>query len=208
MQQLTEENRLQIENLAKNFTTNTLAEEGPEHMCFTICYPLHLHLINNGFDNSIHGEHYYCTTGSGLIREPHFWLNLEDDKETIVDPTIRQFVDDAPVVFVGKKSEYYDEDHNYDFCSTYQVWKYMLLNKHPNSSKEFVKSLLSINLKALSILIKETEPQRYSTQSEFKMYFDGIRKALRTYCDEKENLPDPSLCKEFDCLLSKMTNRF
>jgi hypothetical protein len=177
---LTEEDRLCIKNLAENFTRSTLGETDPEHMCFTICYPLHLHLMNNGFNNSLSGGTYQNTS--------HYWLDLDDEDKTIVDPTIRQFNKDAPFLFIGKKPTDYPDDSNYNFDEPYQCWLDGLLGRRPGLPEGFVEKLISINLKALSILITETDPQIFSSHLQFKMYYDGILKALHKFPFLKEQL--------------------
>lgn len=177
---LTKEDRLRIKNLAENFTRSTLGETDPEHMCFTICYPLHLHLMNNGFNNSLSGGTYQNTS--------HYWLSLEDDDKTIVDPTIRQFNNNEPSVFIGEKPKDYPDGSKYVFAESYQCWLNGLLGKRSRLPEGFVEKLISVNLKALSILITETDPQIFSSHLQFKMYYDGILKALHNFPFLKEQL--------------------
>lgn len=173
MSRLTEEDKLRIENLSKEFTTFVLADQDPKHMCFTICYALHLHLMNNGYSNLLSGGRY-----QGI---DHYWLDLGDDDKTIVDPTIGQFNKDAPFVFIGGKPADYLDRSNYNFGESYQCWLAGLLGKNPNLSIEEIRRYISINLKALSILIMETDHKKSPVSDEFKMYLEGLSKALMNY---------------------------
>lgn len=174
MLQLTKGSELRIEKLVKEFTKEVLADQNPKSMCLTICLPLHIHLINNGFINSLCGGLYQDT--------PHYWLSLEDYEDTIVDPTIRQFNNNAPSIFIGQKPKDYPDGYKYKFADIYPCWLKGLCGERSNLSEVVsTECLLSINLKALSILIMETEHREHPVPGEFEMYLKGVSNALMKY---------------------------
>jgi hypothetical protein len=218
MKQLTENDRLEIEKIAIKFTSNTLGNECPKGKCFTICYPLSLHLINNGVENSIRVGKFKDT----IIT--HFWLNLEDDNETIIDPTIKQFYENMPLVYIGKKPEDYHECPKFCFKSWCKTWMERLLNngsieqppyglpeqiiQQVTKTKLDIKIYLKINYKAAIILNSEIEQMTLKKdfiQSDiFKEYFDYIYEVIN--CNKNKVLNEQlktSLPKEFDRLLLK-----
>ncbi len=179
MKQLTKEDRVHIQNLTEKFIANTLGDVLPAGMCFVVCYPLHIHLTNNGIPNSIRAG-YVPKLDTRELTE-HYWLNLEDQEDTILDPTIQQFKGDLPPafteekIFICKKPKEFLETPNYinlKFDETYQIWKGLF-------DKEFELGVTSsVNFKAAEILRAETEQlslKRDSTQSGIiKKYFDYI----------------------------------
>lgn len=204
MSRYTEEEIEQIKNLVTEFTTKSLGNTSPKHMCFTICYPLSLFLECKGFKTSIRA-------GNFIDGTPHFWLSLDDDHETIIDPTIRQFYEDRkdiPAVYIGEKLEDYTED-NRTFeewfeglggnAGTYEAWMEPLLNTsdvpqqayihYPENSKQNkldLKILLSVNLNAAIILNAESEKICHTHSALYKKYFAFIFKVIRKYQHEKE----------------------
>src|SRR6185436_11512132 len=114
MQTLTKEEIINLNNLSETFTSLTLGSEIPGGMCFNISYVLHLHLQNNGIKTSIR---------SGKVgKTDHFWLSLEDDVGTIIDPTRHQFNSPKPQKLVEVKPEYYEESP-FTFDVTYKYWR-------------------------------------------------------------------------------------
>lgn len=111
--QLSEADILKIEKLVDKFTADTLGDECPINMCFQVCYPLYLHLLNNDIPNSLRN--------GACENRNHYWLNLEDNDEIIIDPTIRQFVfaKHMPSIHKGMKPSCFTEHFGFNFTAVY-----------------------------------------------------------------------------------------
>jgi hypothetical protein len=161
MSKLGEKDKFRISNLAEDFRVKTLNNASPKEMCFTISYPLSLHLINNGIENSM-------TCGKFIDGRSHYWLTLIDEEKTIIDPTITQFdvYKDKSEVFIGKKPEEFTVTTGEWFNESYKKWSTPLLNDgliYPSlpdknlSPKIDLKLYVGVNLRAAIILNEEIE---------------------------------------------------
>src|ERR1041384_2555209 len=97
--------RSEIKYLVEEFVDNTLGTENPKGMCFTICYQLSFYLTHKGIKNYVSWGRYN--------NEPHYWINLPEYGDVIVDPSIRQFVPHSDaVIFVEKSDALHTESSN------------------------------------------------------------------------------------------------
>lgn len=96
-----------FKDFALNFTKKVLGKHQPHNMCFTVSFPLFLHLNNNDFKNTLRIGTFY---GSDPAKEnvQHFWLMLDDEKLNIIDPTAKQFYPDMEenILFGPKPKQY------------------------------------------------------------------------------------------------------
>jgi hypothetical protein len=148
-------------DIATKFTKKTLGSENPKGLCFTICYPLHLHLNLNGFKNSM-------KAGVVDYNLSHFWISL-DTENTMIDPTARQFDSSKPYVFVGSlPSNYsaYMQPFEPIFQDAYDTW-----------IEAIDKRILNICHKAAKILsndIKKRPFEKEISADELTKYFGHI----------------------------------
>lgn len=204
-EQLTDKER-QAHNLADTFSTTILAEECQKGRCFATCYPLLIHLENNDIKTSIVTGNY-----KGNI---HYWLSI-DGTETIIDPTIKQFDETKPQVFVGTNlnGDYFGD--KVDDYSSATYWSYRAFinssidDEHllvpPNYDKS---TALKILLKAATLIYVETEymnlKKEFVLSEPAKVYLDQIDEILVTSKNEELiNSLIPTLPKEFEYLLAK-----
>lgn len=206
MHEFTKEDRLHTQKLAEKFSNDTLGNVAPHGKCFTICYPLALHLRNNNINCEI------VTGKFGNTTVDHFWLMLTDDSSIIVDPTIRQFYPDMPSVHVGKKPEDYNQCLDEDwFEQTCDAWIGPFLRKSKDKAPSELslpfKDLLRINLTAATILNNEIEQLEnngcFKPSSASERYFTYIGEVLKK-CLEMKELQQLILPPGFDKLLSKV----
>lgn len=165
MNQLLEHKKLQVKELVESFVAKTLYQQSSKKMCFALCYPLSMHLKNNGIENTIRNGYYSGT--------PHYWLNLEDENDTIIDPTVRQFDENAEYVFIGMKNQNYDEKQ-FNFDETYDLWKTRYLeNDFPPDFN--INVFLKITKNAAIILESEFEQKRnFKELPELEKYFEFV----------------------------------
>lgn len=168
--------------LAERFTKETLGKKDPKDKCFSISYPLSIHLENNGFKNLI--------TQGFFNDTPHYWLTIENDRNLIIDPTIKQFHKEGPPVFIGYKSNKYcyiaDENTLTDWIDdVYKRW-IEPFDKPDESSKIDVDIFLEINIKAAILIYNELEEMKIdiNNSEKCKIYFNGIFEILKN-CDIK-----------------------
>jgi hypothetical protein len=115
----------EIQKKAIAFTRNTLDNEDSDQMCFTICLPLSIHLINNGIKNSIKcgaviKESEFLKGGS------HYWISLDG---FVIDPTARQFKPTLDYVHFGAPLA---TERNFNFQNIYEEWSVPLINGWSN----------------------------------------------------------------------------
>ncbi len=187
--------------LAETFTLATLSCENSQGKCFIISCPLSLHLENNGFQNNIYAGHF---KDNPLYA--HFWLTLEN--EVIIDPTIRQFYDDAPQIYIGKKPDDYTSLENPKFedwiKGVYTTWinpfRFPDYNTHLD-----LNLLLEINIKAATFIHNEFQDLGLDINRSLKSreYFRGIFEILN---NSQTKLGRFSKLKGFDNLLLKAQN--
>jgi len=165
MNHLLELKKLQVKELVESFVAKTLCQQPSKKMCFAVCYPLSLYLKYNGIENTIRNGYY-----SGI---PHYWLNLEDEKDTIIDPTVRQFDKKAEYVFIGMKNQNYDEKQ-FNFDETYDLWRVRYLER--DFPPEFdINVFLTITKNAAVILENEYEQKRnFKEIPELGKYFEFV----------------------------------
>ncbi|HTB52337.1 MAG TPA: hypothetical protein VK718_06140 [Ferruginibacter sp.] len=177
---------LQIRKLVEAFRKEVIDNECPKGKCFTTCYPLSIHLDNNGFPNSIVQGHF------DIITQGHYWLKL-NDYDIIIDPTITQFESESnePVVFVDKATKKYYPTPNItsrNFTESVSAWKAPFhvetRAKLPEGliSEDFNKrTVLLIILKAATLLHIEIENLKLKNKPVSKksnFYFDNINEIL------------------------------
>lgn len=216
MKQLTENEKRRIKKLTEGFISAVLKDDNPRYMCFNVCYPLSLHLENNGIESSIKS----CWFNG---KEPHYFLTLGDEEETIIDPTIRQFENNMPGVYIGKKTENYGKHGGDDFDGIYKLWLYPLLHDGWDTEPfpELIKAerhrsdirlILKIGIRSATFLSTEIEqlgPKKQIGASKIReKYFEAIYRAVITYSDRIEEFIEPILQKDFFNLLIKAKNYF
>ena len=199
MSEYTKEQLAEINKLATDFTRNILDDFPPNHMCFTVSYPLSLYLENLGYENRIVAGNYQNEKSpkNGLA---HFWIQLGDDLQTIIDPTIGQFNENEFRVFIGQKPIEFKESPQdfkewfYGNFGTYEKWKDKLLGEenplyYPEQSNRDsleLGILLNINLHAATILNSQTISNNQVQTDIYEKYFDCIFKIIRNYYGKKE----------------------
>lgn len=198
------EKYLKILKLAENFTNDTLGSVDPQGKCFTISFPLSLHLENHGIENSIIPGYFKIASNS------HYWLTLENNEEIIIDPTIKQFCENMPSVYFGKKTENYKVEKNEDFekwiDSVYSIWlnpfKFPLEFPHLD-----IKILLEVNIKTAVKINNEYEQMKIDINKSLKSkaYFRGIFEILKIHQNELESFLK---LKGFDNLVGKARNNW
>jgi len=196
MSKYSKEQLLEIRKLATNFTQSTLESNPPDKMCFTVSYPLSLFLGNLGYENQIVSGNYQNEL-SPKNGTPHFWLQLYDDLNTIIDPTFSQFESSQFRALVDKKAEelkaipFRFEEW---FCGVYERWKDKLLGEenplyYPEQSNRDsidLVMLLNINLNAANILYSQAKNHNQVQTNVYEKYFDCIFQIIRKYYNSKE----------------------
>jgi hypothetical protein len=139
-------------NAAKWFTKKVLGKTSPKCMCFAICYPLSLLLESKQIKSSIKNGPYFLTPTKFTH---HYWLQLDHGKKLILDPTIRQFEKNSPVVYLGIQTEKYSE-RDFDLNKTLKSWREGFQKKDYKFEKGLSRELYeSIVCKAEIILQKQ-----------------------------------------------------
>ena len=202
------------EQLSRDFTKMTLGNHNPDHMCFTISFPLSLHLDNNAIKNTLRIGTFY---GGEPSKEgvQHFWIMLDGEKENIIDPTAKQFYRDMKeAILLGPKPKNYCEHFEPSkewFQHHYETWAKKLL-KHDEEEelkkkqRLDIKVLLDINLRAAIILNSECEKMNIIPSVLYKKYFACIYRVIQKYHD-KDELTQLSLPDEFQSLLKKALSK-
>ncbi|UAY52730.1 hypothetical protein [Ferruginibacter albus] len=209
MQQITKEQKSQIKALSKTFTDKTLGNSMLRGNCFTVCYPLSIHLHNNGFRNSLVAGKY---NDINYINTPHYWIKLEDYSKIIVDPTIKQFDENTDAIYVDIKPRTHTVHSVLDKEQIEGIrgfWIERLLNngaayvdtmKKPPQGLYKIDSLLRINLTAASIILTETKQMSllkgFSKPFLYDEYCEDINKIIQKNWLEHRNLIE-SLLSDF-----------
>ncbi|MDP1801487.1 MAG: hypothetical protein Q8L81_09055 [Bacteroidota bacterium] len=197
--------------LASAFVKSTLGSYIPDGKCFTVSYPLSIHLENNGFKNSL-------STGKFKFGSPeqkdHFWIAFEDEDKTIIDPTIKQFFTEMPDLYIGKRpTEYTIESTPYEswFKEVYKSWignfefraQLQLL-----SSQEYFDIILDINVKAAIIINNDIELKNTNMHVSQKLdqYLYGIYCILINYTDQE--LTKFRNLLGYDKLVARLNNEY
>jgi hypothetical protein len=185
-----------INNLATDFTKCILREYPQNNMCFTVSYPLSLYLENLGYENQIVCGSYKNEL-SPKNGTPHFWLQLYDDLNTIIDPTFSQFDNSQFRVIVEEKpKELVAIPFRFEewFFEVYQRWKDKLLGvenpfyypEQSNRDSLDLVMLLTINLNAATILYSRTKEYNKVHSDVYEKYFDCIFIVIREYYGKNE----------------------
>lgn len=185
--------------ISKVFTENILGNINPNCKCFTIAYPLSLHLENKGYRNII--------TNGYFINTPHYWLTLKQQRDTIIDPTIKQFCNNNDIVYLGNKSNNYsfiaDEETNPSLIEdTYDFW----LN--PLICNDFlINEYLVINIRAAILLHNEMIAMNIEIDKSHKyfIYFKGINEIFK---HSYNNVKKLEYIPGFDFLKIQLNNVF
>ena len=174
----------EVLRLAENFRNATLGSVKPNGKCFSLSYPLSLHLENNNLNN-------YITAGYFKnVSKSHFWLTLEKNTEIIVDITKDQFYKKAPKVFIGKKpDDYFITEIEFEKLieEVYNAW--IIPFKYSENFKDYdIDVLLEINLRAAIILNNELDEKKrdFNISLRSKIYFIGIFEILNIFQDRLE----------------------
>jgi hypothetical protein len=153
-------------------------------MCFTISYPLSIHLKNKGIINSIENSIRFGRVGVDEI--PHYWVSLENGFS--IDPTARQFKSGLDLDYVHF-GEALAKKVAYDFESIYTKWSTPLINGWydlPNQDKLQIPPIepyIKIGIKASIILLKDNNLDEYNMK-----YLDCICQASkRLYGENLDN---------------------
>lgn len=134
----------EIKNIAIEFTRNTLSNECPKQMCFTISYPLSIHLKNKGIKNLIKRGF------RGII--DHYWIKLDYENGFIIDATARQFDSKLAKVHFGEELA---TEGGYDSKNTYDLWSDFLINNRIEGTTPDIEMYIKIGIKASIILLKD-----------------------------------------------------
>ena len=201
-----------IKKLATEFSIFVLKDFGFQpNSCLLTCYPLSLHLENNGIPNSVEG--------GTCCKKTHYWIRLNEYPEIIVDPTFRQFELDFlstfndETTYGGRLVPPYLVNPLYDPISAWEeIWKERLLNKGflkeeydvgylPTNLPPF-ESILNICLRAAIVVISETEElieqSKINASERYKNYRSDIKEIIGA---NKEKIQKMSLPRELDHLL-------
>ena len=211
-----------FKKLALNFTNRVLDNYKPDNMCFTVSFPLSLHLDNYNFKNTIRAGRFY----DGSIKDgtPHFWIKLDSEIENIIDPTAKQFYPNLtePICFMEKPKYYCELPQSLKkewFAYSYEKWAKGLLNhEEGDKSKSIIqfqdlqlkknpdiKTLLEINLRAAAILHTDCEKLNLAPSILHNKYFSCIYRVIEKFHD-KEEMTQLNLPAEFQSLLNKVLN--
>ena len=211
-----------FKKLALNFTNRVLDNYKPDNMCFTVSFPLSLHLANYNFKNTIRAGRFYDDS----IKDgtPHFWIKLDSEIENIIDPTAKQFYPNLtePICFMEKPKYYRELSQSLKkewFAYSYDKWSKGLLNHdEEDKSKSIIpiqalqstknpdiKTLLDINLRAAAILNTDCEKLNLEQSILHKKYFECIYRVIQKFHD-KEEMKKLNLPNEFQSLLNKVLN--
>ncbi len=193
MQKENKVNKEKIENLVYTFRSKTIGEISPKNTCFHVSYGLHLHLKNNGIENSLR-------TGT-CESIKHYWINLEHNKEVIIDATIGQFsfAKNIPY-YIGQKPSCYIENLDFSFTDPKYdnnilcMWLSQFIHSRSfieegDITKSQLEDLLQINIKSAIIINNEIEENLNIEIKKYKRYsdyFDGIKVLLDNYTNEKQ----------------------
>jgi hypothetical protein len=169
---LTEDQIIEIQKRAIEFTYNTLGKHKPNQMCYTISYPLSIHLTNNNIKNSIK---------FGRIEEvPHYWINLDYVNGFIIDATAKQFDHDIDYVAV---------ERDCNFQKTYEQWSQLLVHDLFDGLGTSIEPYIRIGVKASIILIRDNKLDNNNMK-----YIDCICLASKRFYGEDlqklSNLPN------------------
>lgn len=176
-----------IQNLTEDFFSATIAQEQPGGLCFTVAYPLCLHLINNGID---------CTMNVGKCEgRAHFWVQLNDETKTIIDITIKQFefAKEYPSIFIDKlPSEYTVENETDDwFKNSYDAWLapiYMPSAYQDGPCKLDFDRLYRVNIKSAAFLLNEVRQINFNETDFVKQYLFGVFEMIRLMGKENREI--------------------
>lgn len=188
-------NMKKLENLVFTFTSKTLGESSPNNTCFHVSYGLHLHLKNNGIENSLR---------KGTCENiNHYWINLEYNKEVIIDATIGQFsfAKNIPY-YIGQKLSCYIDNLDFNFTdpkyddNILHMWLSQFIHsisfiEKGDITESQLEDLLQINIKSAIIINNEIEenPEIEAKAKKYKRYsdyFSGIRELLCNHTNEKQ----------------------
>lgn len=182
----TEVDLLRIKSIAEEFTIQSIGTTIPKNMCFLTCYPLLLFLKIRGVDASLNRGEY---NNDKYKKAHHYWLNLDEYKGIILDPTIRQFEENIEPVYIGKITHNYTLDiHPFNawFSVTYNIWEKPLLDTHNiiPLPPEIKQKAILYNLKAAIVLNNEIEQMATGSKEKFMQwdlvmdYFSAINTFL------------------------------
>jgi hypothetical protein len=111
-----------LDKLTEEFVTCILSDVQPDKMCFTVCYPLSLHLAYKGYENVMKSGWY--------DRTPHYIIILKNSEEIIIDPTIQQFdITKSQVLITSlSEAEEYKDFTEFIHKNVLNEWLYPLMN--------------------------------------------------------------------------------
>ena len=188
-----------ISLLSKFFTKTILQNNDSSRKCYTITYPLSLHLENNGFGNLI--------TKGFFNQTPHYWITLNEERNIIIDPTKNQFNKNEDIVYIGNKSDEYkfisDEETQPTLIEdVYEIWINPFVN---NISIKEQMAILEINIKAAIFVHNEMIEKKIDINKSQKhlTYFRGIKDIFNNFCDIVNNFKD---IDGFECLEIKLND--
>lgn len=160
--------------------------------------------------------------GGKMNGNDHFWLNILEYDNVILDATIQQFDKSQVRTYVGELKEneitmQYDlKPYSLnDWLRIYENWSFpeccaeILIN----GNEEFFRKVVKHNLINASLLISQLEKENQNTQQRvkntylFKMYFNSIFNSLKNRWIEDDDLIKSVREKvelEFEVLLSKI----
>ncbi|MGV7105136.1 hypothetical protein [Flavobacterium sp. U410] len=186
IQEITTEDKDKIKNWCEEFLCLIPSHKSLQGFCFTICYPLSLYTNYKGFKNSLSAGQY--------DGKPHYWINLDNYNNVIIDPTVTQFEQylGNDKIYIGKKD-----------CNYYQVYDYLdiRINQARDAWKEKLYDnknieLLQINFKIALKIFTEIEEKDFSKTGEYVTYINDIKEITETL-----NIP-----KDIVSLKTKLSN--
>jgi len=173
IQRIEPENKEKISNLCEEFLNLIPSNKSLQGFCFTICYPLSLYLYYKGFKNSLSLGAY-----DGI---PHYWINLDNYADIIVDPTVIQFgnYSENNKIYIDIKNAHYYQVNDFIDIRIRQArecWKKKMQNDF---------DLLVINMKAALIILNETGSTELSKTEECKIYLHDIKEIITSIDSEQ-----------------------
>lgn len=148
-----------IHKLVEQFAAATLDTQTPHQMCFSISYPLSIHLSNNGFLNSIQRGFVGMTD--------HYWVNLNYLNGFVVDLTEKQF---------EQKISHAAINGEFDFEKTYGLWSVPLINNYFDGLQISIENYIKVGIMAATILINDNNFDENNMR-----YVDVICTAAKRY---------------------------
>lgn len=193
--ELSEQKKEELKLVIEKITLRSIGKNCPKGFCFSTSFVLSIYLRAKGISN--------CIVGGKMNGCDHFWLNLKEYDDIIIDATIKQFDKSQDDIYIGRISgneitrQYNLKCYSFnEWINLYQAWSNPEFCSEGiiQREKELFRKIVVNNLISASILIYEIEKMEESTQQKilssslFKLYFQSIWNGLKNGWEEDEGI--------------------